>query len=84
MANSAGRAMKNGHFDDSVWYIPIGRFEISVNFKDKIITNLKDGKIVDKFNYEKNYSLMDFGLYIDKVIESENQLNEFSNGNRQE
>ena len=81
MENAAVQAIKKGRFENGTWHIQIGRIEVVVDFKTAIIAAVRDGKIIDKFSYERNYSLMDFGAYLDNTIESENRLNGFSDEN---
>ncbi|GEM_PF-4502943 len=75
MTDSAGQAIKKADFSkEGMMKIPIGRMKVVVDFKSATIATMKDNDIVDKFNYEKEYSLNDLGRYIDNVIQSEKKL----------
>lgn len=75
MTDSAEQAIKKADFSkEGMMEIHIGRMKVVVDFKSATIATMKDNDIVDKFNYEKEYSLNDFGRYIDNIIESDKKL----------
>lgn len=74
MTELAGQAIKKANFKKEVMEIHLGRMKVLVDFKSCTVAATKDDAIVDKFNFEKSYSLDDFGKYIDRVIQSENKL----------
>ena len=45
-----------------------GKIKLVVDFKTQIIALIIDGKIVDKFSFESDYSLQDFERYQQQVI----------------
>lgn len=75
MTDSAGQAIKKADFSkDGMMEIPIGQMKVVVDFKSYTIATLRNGDVIDKFKYEKEYALSDLCRYIDNVIQSEKKL----------
>jgi len=69
--------------DETITMVFSDRVKAVVNFKLRTITEFKEDRITYSFDYEEDYSLIEFEQLLLNMATAAKTLEEFGNGNRQ-